>query len=246
MRSSSLAALTAAASGVLAFTPPGFEPSSKTNLLVTYGSVAALNGTVVAKAAVASAPTLATENKLDGTSFLVIMIDRDIPTDHPPVVSTLLHWMQPGFTQSCPSTQNTTTGALSDYILSPSEAAYAEYLSPSPPAYVPLSHQYTQVLVDTSAATDSQLATLMTAAKNRTAFDVKATLTQAGLIEKVVAGNWFNVTNPGPAQPPPNTTTSGSTSATNTATPPAQGDAMPREVNGLIMIAMAAVMYFAL
>lgn len=81
-----------------------------------------------------------------------------------------------------------------------SQQAFAEYIGPNPPARVPLSHRYTQILVDTSAATEDSVAALEGAAANRLGFDALAVLTEAGLVDKVMAGNFFRVENPGPVE----------------------------------------------
>jgi hypothetical protein len=56
--------------------------------------------------------------------------------------------------------------------------------------------------------------TLMTAAQSRQGFQAADVLQQAGLTNKVVAGNFFIVTNPGPAQ---NTTAAGSSGSTGSS-----------------------------
>ncbi|KAH9901919.1 PEBP-like protein [Xylariomycetidae sp. FL2044] len=228
-----LLAAAAASSLTLAATPENFEPAADTSLLVSYGSIAAMDGTVVAKAVTQTAPTIGTQSQLEGTSFAVMMIDLDIPTNNPPETGTLLHWMQTGLTQSATATtMNTTMGAVSGFMFdtaASADDALAEYLGPSPPARIPLSHRYTQVLVDTSSLTDEGLSVLEEAAQTRMGFDTMAVLTEAGLADKVLAGNFFNVTNAGPAQNANATTGSGSgsgtgssagTTGTNTVTSP--------------------------
>ncbi|KAJ3579057.1 hypothetical protein NPX13_g1506 [Xylaria arbuscula] len=194
MLSKSFAALAVSVSGALAATPAGFEPGSETGLLVSFGDVEALDGTVVAKDITQTAPTLATQSKLDGTSFAILMIDLDIPTDSPPETNTLLHWMQTGLTQSSSAE---TTGSENAFVFSiPGDtAAFAEYIGPAPPARIPLSHRYTEIIVDTSDVSEDALSTLQTAAATRLGFDALSVLTSAGLADKVVAGNFFNVTN---------------------------------------------------
>ncbi|KAI1391376.1 PEBP-like protein [Hypoxylon trugodes] len=148
-----------------------------------------------------TAPNIGTQSKVDGTSFAVLMIDLDIPTNSPPQTNTLLHWLQTGLTQSSTATTvNTTTGSKNVFLFEKSQgqAAFAEYLGPSPPARIPLSHRYTQLLVDTSDATQDDLNVLQQAAASRQGFSANDILTQAGLVDKVLAGNFFNVTNPGP------------------------------------------------
>ncbi|TGJ87913.1 hypothetical protein E0Z10_g819 [Xylaria hypoxylon] len=203
MQSKSLIALAASTSVALAATPSGFEPSSENSLLVTYGDVAALDGTVVAKDITQVSPTIATQSKLDGSSFAILMIDLDIPTTNPPETNTLLHWLQTGLTQSSSAVAlNTTSGSTNAFVLSVPQdvAAFAEYLGPAPPARIPLSHEYTEIIVDTSDASEEGLSALKTAAANRLGFNAQSVLTSAGLADKVVAGNYFVVTNPGPVQ----------------------------------------------
>lgn len=171
--------------------------------------------------AVGTQPTIATTQRLNGTSYAVLMIDIDIPTNAPPATSTLLHWMQTGLTPATTTTQlNTSTTAMSVFLLqnSSNTAPLAPYLSPNPPARVPLSHRYTQILVDTTGMQATALDALRTAAANRTAFSAMTVLTKAGLESKVVAGNFYNVTNAGPA------TNAGSSNGTTvvTAGAPAQ------------------------
>ncbi|KAK7751526.1 hypothetical protein SLS62_006613 [Diatrype stigma] len=186
-----------------AVTPDGFEPASQTNLLISYLAAAADNGNVLDKAATQTAPTIGTQSKLEGTSFAVMMVDLDIPTANPPETRTLLHWMQIGLTQSeSPETVNTTASTTTAFMFQvpESQKAFAEYIGPIPPARVPLSHRYTQILVDTSAATDDNLAALEGAAANRLGFDTLSVLNEAGLVDKVMAGNFFRVENPGPVE----------------------------------------------
>ncbi|KAI1438839.1 phosphatidylethanolamine-binding protein [Xylaria sp. CBS 124048] len=193
-------ALAASASSAVAAAPPGFEPGSQNSLIVTYGHVAALDGAVIAQKDVQTAPTIGTLNKLKETSFAVLMVDLDIPTDNPPQTDTLLHWMQTGLTQNSSAVSlNTTTGAMEVFVFSvpEDEPASASYLSPMPPARIPLSHRYTEIIVDTSTVSDEGLATLKEAATNRRGFNAQGVLESAGLADKVVAGNFFNVTNPG-------------------------------------------------
>ncbi|KAI1130933.1 PEBP-like protein [Nemania abortiva] len=258
MLSKSLVALAASASGALAATPAGFEPGSDTSLLVTFGNVAALNGAEVAKEITQTAPTIATESKLDGTSFAVLMIDIDIPTDNPPETNTLLHWMQTGLTQSSTSTSlNTTLGAETSFVLSVGdEAAFAEYIGPSPPARIPLSHRYTQIVVDTSDVTEDGLDALKTAAATRLGFDAETVLTSAGLADKVLAGNFFNVTNPGPVAAANSTTSGGNSTtsggsgssggSTSSQSPIPAGAVSQRASASLMAIVLVGVAFFAL
>lgn len=148
----------------------------------------------------ATQPRVATLSKLTGTSYAVIMIDLDIPTNTSQT-NTLLHWMQTGLTPAGTTTMlNSTSGMMQVFMLqnTTKTAALAPYIGPGPPARLPLSHRYTQILVDISDISTDATGTLQSAAKTRTGFDAMTVLTAAGLEDKVVAGNFFNVTNPGP------------------------------------------------
>ncbi|KAI1482951.1 PEBP-like protein [Daldinia eschscholtzii] len=253
----------AGASATLASTPKGFEPGTTSALIVSFGDVAAADGNVLEKAATQTAPTIGTQSKVEGTSFAVLMIDLDIPTDSPPETSTLLHWLQTGLTQSTAATPiDTSEGSTDAFVFenSQGQAAFAEYIGPSPPARIPLSHRYTQILVDTSSATEANLDVLKNAAANRRGFDALSILTQAGLADKVLAGNFFNVTNPGPvasSTSKKNSTSdngSGSAGSTGTGsvisptqTPFVPGAAMTHKVSGMLLgIAMVGAVFIAL
>jgi phosphatidylethanolamine-binding protein (PEBP) family uncharacterized protein len=150
----------------------------------------------------ATQPRVGTTSRLTGTSYAVIMIDLDIPTNTSKT-NTLLHWMQTGLTPATSATMlNTTSGQNMVFLLqnSTKTAPAAPYIAPGPPAQNPLSHRYTQILIDTSGLTTQSTSALETAAKTRLGFEAMTVLMQAGLDSKVVAGNSFNVTNPGPAQ----------------------------------------------
>jgi len=132
-----------------------------------------------------------------------MMIDLDIPTNITGQTGTLLHWMQTGLTPATTATPlNMTSGQSAVFLLqnTGNTAALAPYFGPSPPARTPLSHRYTQILVDTSALAAQATNTLGAAAMNRRDFNAPLVLQQAGLQNKVVAGNFFIVSNPGPAQ----------------------------------------------
>jgi phosphatidylethanolamine-binding protein len=148
------------------------------------------------------------------------MIDLDIPTDAPPATSTLLHWMQTGLTfANQASTLNLGTASQSVFLLqnSSNTAPLAPYFGPNPPARIPLSHRYTFVLVDHTNITPAGLTALTTAAATRRGFNAQQVLTSAGLASNVVAGNFFNVTNAGPATSATNGTGSGSAAPTGTS-----------------------------
>ncbi|KAJ4423825.1 hypothetical protein N0V82_001564 [Gnomoniopsis sp. IMI 355080] len=203
----------AAASLTLAATPSSFTPGSTTPLVVSYNGRTALNGQVIAQNAVSTMPQIGTQMRLNGTSYAVLMIDVDIPTNAPPATSTLLHWMQTALTPA--TTATTLNGTAGVFLLqnNSNTAPFATYISPAPPARIPLSHMYVQILVDTTGVSQTALDSLKTAAANRSAFSAEKTLTAAGLQNKVVAGNFYNVTNPGPVS---NSTSTTSNSPTTT------------------------------
>ncbi|KAH8900788.1 PEBP-like protein [Thozetella sp. PMI_491] len=200
MYSKSLIALAAGAALVAAKTPSGFTPASTTDLIVTFGKTEAMNGVVVDKATTQTAPTIATSSKLTGSSYAIIMLDLDIPSNTNPHV--LLHWMQTDLTPATTTTSLATANGTSQaFVLQNAKntTALAAYIGPGPPAKTPLSHRYTQILVDTSSIKANGTAALKAAAATRNGFDITTVLKNAGLSNNVVAGNSFNVTNPGPA-----------------------------------------------
>lgn len=160
-------------------------------------------------------PVIASTQRLNGTTYAVLMIDMDIPTSTPPQTSTLLHWMQTGLTPApTTTTLNTTRGALSVFLLqnSSNTSPFASYIGPNPPANtVPLSHRYVQILVDTTNAPQTTLDSLRTAAQTRQGFNADSTLRAVGLSTRVVAGNFFNVSASSSSSTP---TTNGSTTGT--------------------------------
>ncbi|KAK0720492.1 phosphatidylethanolamine-binding protein [Lasiosphaeris hirsuta] len=197
----SLAGLLAVATLALARTPAGFQPASNVDLIVEYNGVTPLNGVVVPRNTTISRPRIGTLVRLTGTSYAVLMIDLDIPTNTPPATNTLLHWMQTGLTPATTATRiNTASGTLNVFLLenSTNTAPIQAYFGPNPPARTPLSHRYTQILVETSDVDPEDITVLRTAAATIVGFNASAVLTTADLEGKVVAGNSFNVTNPGP------------------------------------------------
>ncbi|KZL83124.1 phosphatidylethanolamine-binding protein pebp [Colletotrichum incanum] len=193
-------AVLAAVTLTSAATPMGFMPSSNTPLIVSYGGISALDGVNLPKDSSQVQPTIATEQQLKG-QYAVIMVDIDVPTNQPPKTGTLLHWMQTGLMSAdTPVTLNTTAGPKKVFVMQNrmNAAALAPYIGPNPPAREPLSHRYTFVAVDHTTITQQGLMALSGAAQNRRDFNVMNGLMAAGLQDKVVAGNFFRVTNPGP------------------------------------------------
>ncbi|KAK0626659.1 phosphatidylethanolamine-binding protein [Immersiella caudata] len=219
----------AAATVSHARTPPGFLPATQNDLIVEFNGFIAMSGTVVPRNTTIPQPRIGTLTRLAGRSYAVLMIDLDIPTDTPPQTNTLLHWAQTGLTPAnTPTRLNTTTGQISVFLLenSTNTAPILGYFGPNPPARIPLSHRYTQILIDTSDADADDIAEIRSAAATIRGFNALTVLTEADLEDKVVAGNFFNVTNPGPVNgtgTPSGTGTGTGTGSGPTATPAAGG-----------------------
>lgn len=155
-----------------------------------------------------------------------MMVDPDIP---PSANSTneLLHWLQTGLT----SANSTTTVAgveVYELVNTGNTSALASYRPPNPPAQAPLSHRYTQMLLN---LTDNLAAVgiLQTYAQNRTNFSAVNVIQAAGLT--VLAGNWFNVTNTSTAT----TSGTGAASSTGSAVPSSTGGAALAGSGGLMV-----------
>lgn len=134
------------------------------------------------------------------------MVDLDIPSDQNP--HTFLHWMQTDLTPATKaSTISASNGSTQAFTLSNAKntSALVAYTQPAPPAQNPLSHRYTEILIDTSSMSADGLSALRSAAETRVGFDTNSVLEAAGLSSNVVAGNSFNVTNGGQATSSTNT-----------------------------------------
>ncbi|SPN97219.1 uncharacterized protein DNG_00733 [Cephalotrichum gorgonifer] len=216
----------AAASLASAITPAGFQPASQNTLVVQYGNQVVTSGQVLARNATQVQPTIGTTQRLPGT-YAVVMVDLDIPTDAPPRTNTLLHWLQTGLTSSQQPTRSGTNGTGLFLLQNTQQAApLSEYIGPNPPARAPLSHRYTFILVDHSNITAQGLQALTAATQERIGFNAQSVLSAAGLgPQTVLAGNFFNVTNPGPLAGTgpngtlPNGTTPNGSSGSGTSVP---------------------------
>ncbi|TDZ29074.1 Protein FLOWERING LOCUS T [Colletotrichum spinosum] len=191
MHRSALVVLLSQALAAWAKTPDGFEPASNVDLIVAYGGQPALNGVNLPKSTTAKQPTFGTAEPLTGKSYAIIMVDIDIPTNNPPNTGTFLHWAQTDLT---PQTTTSNVGDKAIHTFSTNAQAIADYKGPSPPAREPLTHRYVSILVDTSDITPEGT-TALQALSQRGGVQVNDVLTQAGLANKVVAGNFFTVTN---------------------------------------------------
>ena len=144
-----------------------------------------------------TAPTIGTSQRLNGT-YAVMMIDLDIPSRTGGATSTLLHWMQTDLVSANASTM--INGVKVFELINPNNvAAAAPYFGPSPPNRAPVSHRYTEILVDTTSLGAAKkngtgMNALMLAGATRGNFSAETILQKVGA--KVVAGNSFNVTSP--------------------------------------------------
>ena len=138
-----------------------------------------------------------------------MMVDPDIPpqTAGGPTVE-LLHWMQAGLVSA--NTTTTIGGVKVFELINPGNtSALASYIQPSPSNKAPLSHRYTQMLLNTTG-NSSVLSTLSKFAATRQNFSAVNVVNSAGLT--VLAGNSFNVT------AATNTTAGGAANATSAST----------------------------
>lgn len=118
------------------------------------------------------------------------MVDPDIPgAPADGKTGQFLHWMQTDLTSAASAT---TVGGQQIFVLSNSTAPAAVYAQPSPPNRAPVSHRYTELLVNTTGNT-AAVASLKTAGASRGNFSALNVINAAGA--KVIFGNSFNVTN---------------------------------------------------
>jgi hypothetical protein len=124
-----------------------------------------------------------------------MMVDCDIPStnqSNPTNTTELLHWMQPGLVSS-PS-PITVAGQTVYQLINPNNVSlFATYIQPTPPFKIPFSHQYVELLLDTTNMMMGNERALMGFEMMRIGFDAVGVVKAAGV--NVVAGNWFNVTN---------------------------------------------------
>ncbi|KAL2889522.1 hypothetical protein HOO65_020064 [Ceratocystis lukuohia] len=191
----SIASLLTSVTASLAASPSGFLPSSINPLIVAYGKNTVVDGVVMAQNETQTAPTLATSSHLQGT-FSIFMIDSNVPSNTTSSgTTTLLHWALTGLSSSNVSTNLNGEPA---HILKPtsnSTAPLAKYIGPAPPARVPLSHQYTLILINDTSLTSSNRKRLQKAADKRLGFDAPTVLGATSLSLDTVAASYFNVTN---------------------------------------------------
>jgi len=122
-----------------------------------------------------------------------MMVDLDIPSATGGPTGTLLHWMQTDLVSADSST--TVNGMTMFELINPGNvAAAAPYFGPSPPNRAPVTHRYTEILVDTTGLASAKAASLKAAGATRGNFSASTVVQGVGA--KVVAGNFFQVTSP--------------------------------------------------
>lgn len=139
----------------------------------------------------ALAPSVGTEKILYG-SYTIMMVDLDIPSANgSSLTSERLHWMQSDLSSASSTSTigNKTVYALVNTV---NASAFASYEQPSPPDLIPLSHRYTQYLLNTTLMPEA-LIMLANISAVRSAFNSTTAISTFGI--PLVAGNWFNVTN---------------------------------------------------
>lgn len=137
-------------------------------------------------------PQLYTDKSLPGT-YTLLMVDPDNPPANASSTSTeeFLHWIQPGLVSA--KTTSIVNGKTVYELINPKNvSAFAPYLPPGPPFQFPFIHRYIQLLLDTTSTPNNSV--LAAAAQNRRQFHVLQVVNNAGV--SVVAGNWFNSSDP--------------------------------------------------
>jgi hypothetical protein len=141
------------------------------------------------------------------------MVDPDNPPANASSTGTeeFLHWIQPGLVSA--KTTSIVNGKTVYELINPQNvSAFAPYLPPGPPFQFPFIHRYIQLLLDTTSTPNNSV--LAAAAQNRRQFHVLQVVNNAGV--SVVAGNWFNSSDPKAVAG--NGTTNSNSTATGTQT----------------------------
>ncbi|KAK4167964.1 phosphatidylethanolamine-binding protein [Cladorrhinum sp. PSN259] len=180
---------------VSAETPPGFTPEAKPRLEVTFGSKPVTTpGASFTKAETSKQPTIGTTTPLNGTSYLWLMVDVDVPANFqnpsaPGPRKNNLHALITGFK---PSSTPNSAGIYELKTAGSSTAAAGPitYTGPAPPAEnPPHPHKYISLLFETKegapAITRQQVGQTF-------GFDVNNFVKTVGL-GSPVAGNWVEV-----------------------------------------------------
>ncbi|KAL2694745.1 hypothetical protein Neosp_001331 [[Neocosmospora] mangrovei] len=180
-----LSALTLAAIGALAQTPPGFSPSTKNTLGVKYGNINASKGDLLPISDAAMSPTLSFVS--NNASHVIVLVDLDAPngTDSN-AYAPFLHWAK-----FIPSGVTTLPGGpplnMSDF---------APYFGPAPPPGTG-PHRYVALLFGTQNSTFQVPPSFKefngTEVTDRIKFDID-TFVDEGKLD-LVAANWFTSEN---------------------------------------------------
>ncbi|KAF2813652.1 PEBP-like protein [Mytilinidion resinicola] len=239
---------------IIAQTPPGFIPSAKQSLNITYGTNnVSPAGELIPRSETANPPSISTpiyQNASSGGRSIIFLIDHDVPRNGSRV--TLLHWFVPNVTVA-------SDGGLTLDIPVPGvgQTSGAPYLQPSPPAG-DNPHTYTFLLFSQAPnfTVPSEFASINPPADSnaRIGFNLSSFAKAAGLAA-LLAANYMQVQNltgvTGVATTfPPVTATSSPTSsessgaapATNTGAGAVLGKNVGLGVLGAAAAAMAALL----
>ncbi|CZR45816.1 uncharacterized protein FPRO_15008 [Fusarium proliferatum ET1] len=202
--------LAAVSSAVMAQTPPNFQPSTKNNLQVTFGSLDVLPGRNLQLLGLSDAPTLAVMSP-KAPMHMALMMDISVVLKPGASPTTLIHWIRPYLLSENGSLKSTNIAAL------------VPYMPPGPPPGQ--THNYVVLLFEQPPnfkvpdSYKTSFANITTSINNRIGFNL-TDFTEATELKKPVAANWFRVSTPAqssiavnPATPSP--TFSQGTSASN-------------------------------
>ncbi|KAL2117917.1 hypothetical protein VTJ04DRAFT_7577 [Mycothermus thermophilus] len=182
---------------VSAQTPPGFVPEVTEKLEIIFGDkVVQTAGESLTRAETARLPIIGTKDvPLNGTSYLYVMIDIDVPGNFQNPSSaprrTNLHALITGFTPSPDATITTEDGSVIYTLVPPAQAGPVPYVGPAPPPEnPPHPHQYVSLIYETEpefAVTRDQVGQTL-------GFDLLAFVEKVGLVGEPVRAGYFNVT----------------------------------------------------
>ncbi|KAI9775204.1 MAG: hypothetical protein M1839_001392 [Geoglossum umbratile] len=185
MHALQVVSLVALVLGAAAQTPPGFQPSTNTNLLVNFGNTQVQPpGIFLSQAATASEPAIAFSGA-GKRKYVVIMMDIDVSFNG--ANTNLVHWIQGNFSVSGGSKLSSPQGPI------------APYLGPSPPPGE--NHRYVEMLFNEPqgfsipASFTAIFANLTASVVNRIGFDLNKFISDSKL-GNPVAGNYFRVVTP--------------------------------------------------
>ncbi|KAF4434802.1 phosphatidylethanolamine-binding protein-like protein [Fusarium austroafricanum] len=178
--------LAAAASSAMAQTPPNFEPSTKNNLEVKFGSLEVLPGRIEPQKGLSDTPALALKSP-KAPMYIAFMMDISIVLKPGASPTTLIHWIRPYLWSENGSLKSTNIAALVPYMPPgppPGQTHdYVVFLFEQPPNFkVPDNYK-------------SSFANITASVNNRIGFNLTE-FTDATELKQPVAANWFRVSTP--------------------------------------------------